>query len=292
VAISTSAPLVVASGADPLAIAAWRVGFMFLAVAAASALWTRGRGLAVAPREAATLLGLGVVLGAHFGLWIVSVRATTVAASVVLVTAHPLMVAVASHMLLKERLEPRTAAGILVAFAGVVVLVGTDFGTPAHLYGDLLAVGGAVSLGAYLLVGRLKRRAGLPVLVYTTYVYGGAAAALLSTGLVANAPLYPQPQDEVVLFLLMALVPGMLGHTLYNWALRYARATLVSVTHLAEPVGASLLVFWIFGQRPPDGTIVGGALVLAGIFVVARLEAVRHGQGLSPADAPPAPPPG
>jgi len=276
-AISTSAPLVYASAADPLAIATWRLGFMFMLVAVASAVATRGKGLALPGRDAAVLLGLGAVLGAHFGLWIPSVKATTVAASVVLVTSHPLMVALASHLWLKEKVDAKTAAGILVAFAGVVVLVGADFGTPAHLAGDLLAIGAAIALGVYLLVGRVKRREGLPLLVYTTYVYGGAAAVLLASALLISTPLYPQPGGEVLLFLAMALIPGMLGHTLYNWALRYARATMVSVTHLAEPVGASLLVLWLFGQRPPEGTIVGGALVLIGIFAVARLEAAHHG---------------
>ncbi len=271
-AISISAPLVLASGTEPLAIAAWRVTFMAAIVFAALAAFGKVASLRVPRREAVILLGLGGVLGAHFGLWITSLTLTTVAASVVLVTSHPLMVAALSHAVLKERLTWQAVVGVLVAFGGVALLFGEDLAEPGRLLGDVLALGGAAALGTYIIVGRAKRREGLPVLVYTTYVYGGAAVGLMAAALVAGAVLYPLPPAEFGLFLLMAAVPGMAGHTLYNWALRYLRATVVSVTHLIEPLGASLLVLWIFGQQPPAGTVLGGALTLVGIIVVVRSE--------------------
>jgi drug/metabolite transporter (DMT)-like permease len=280
-AISTSAPLVLASASHPFVIAAWRLIFMFAFVAGACLVLRRGHELKIPRREAALLLALGAVLGAHFGLWIMSLTLTTVTASVVLVTSHPLMVALLSHALLRERLSLGTGAGTLLAFVGVVLLFGTDFGSSDRLFGDVLALGGAVSLGVYLLVGRAKRRAGMPVLVYTTYVYGGAAVSLLAVALLAGTAPAAAPPYELLLFFLMALIPGMFGHTLYNWALRYLRATLVSVTHLAEPIGATILVFLIFAQQPPPGTLLGGAVTLAGILLVARFEGALR--------APPAP---
>ncbi|HEX9710469.1 MAG TPA: DMT family transporter [Candidatus Thermoplasmatota archaeon] len=272
-AISTSAPLVLASGADPLAIAAWRLLFMTAIVFTALAALGRAGSLRLPAQDAAMLLALGLVLGAHFGLWITSLKMTTVAASVVLVTSHPLMVAVLSHAMLKEKLTWATVTGVLVAFGGVVLLFAEDLADAGRLAGDVLALGGAAALGVYLIGGRAKRRAGLPVLAYTTYVYGGAAAGLMAAALAAGTHLHPLPTQEFVLFLVMALVPGMAGHTMYNWALRYIRATVVSVTHLLEPIGASLLVLWLFGQQPPAGTAVGAALTLLGILVVARSEA-------------------
>jgi drug/metabolite transporter (DMT)-like permease len=270
-AIATSAPLVLASGAHPLAIAAWRLVLM-AGIVVAAALATGAR-LKVPRKDAILLLSMGCVLGAHFALWITSLRMTTVAASVVLVTSHPLMVAVLSHRLLRERLSFATVAGVLLAFAGVVILFQEDLQDPGKLAGDLLALGGAAALGAYLIAGRAKRREGLPVLVYTSYVYGAAAGALVVTAVAAGATLYPLPAEEFALFVAMAAVPGMLGHTMYNWALRYIRATVVSVTHLIEPIGSSLLVLWIFAQQPPAGTVLGGAITLLGIAVVARAEA-------------------
>lgn len=272
-AISTSAPLVIASGAAPLAIAAWRLLFMTGIVLAALAVTGGARALRVPGSEALLLAGLGVVLAAHFGLWITSLKMTTVAASVVLVTSHPLMVAVMSHAMLKERLSWPTVVGVLVAFSGVVLLFAEDLTDPGRLAGDLLALAGAAALGVYLIAGRAKRRGGMPVLAYTSFVYGGAALTLFVAALAAGAVLYPLPASEFALFGAMALVPGMAGHTVYNWALRYIRATVVSVTHLIEPVGASILVLLVFGLQPPAGTAIGGAVTLAGIVVVARSEA-------------------
>lgn len=274
VAISTSAPLVFATGADPMAIALWRLALMTAFVLGAVLALRGGAGLRLPRREAALLLGLGVVLGLHFGFWIPSVKSTSITASVVIVTAHPLLVAVASHLWLKERATPAAIAGILLALLGVAIIFGTDLGQP-NLYGDLLAAGGAVTLGGYLLMGRLKRREGIPVLVYTTYVYGGATLTLAAGALALRSPVLSINGPDLALIALMALVPGMFGHTLYNWALRYLSATVVSATHVIEPIGASLLALWIFGAQPPAGTAIGGAVTLVGILFVARAERAR-----------------
>lgn len=271
-AISTSAPLVFATGAPAATVAFWRLAFMALFVLGALLALKGPHALALPRREALVLLGLGIVLGAHFGFWIPSVKSTSLTASVVLVTAHPILVAAASHLYLREQASPAAVVGILVALAGVALIFGADLANP-NLVGDLLAVGGAVTLALYLLIGRLKRREGLPVLVYTTYVYSGAALTLLVAALAAGAPLAPPPGADLWLILAMALVPGMLGHTLYNWALRYLSATVVSATHVIEPVGASLLALWLFGTQPPASTALGGAITLVGVLVVVVAEA-------------------
>ncbi len=266
-AISTSAPLVFATAAPAATVAFWRLAFMALLVLGALLALRGPRALKVPRRDALLLLGLGVVLGAHFGFWIPSVKSTSLTASVVLVTSHPILVAAASHLYLRERVSPPALAGILLALSGVALIFGADLGNP-NLVGDLLAVGGAVTLAAYLLIGRLKRREGLPLLVYTSYVYGAAALTLLAAALLGGAPLAPPGGADLSLILAMALVPGMLGHTLYNWALRYLSATVVSATHVVEPIGASVLALWLFGTHPPPSTALGGAITLAGVLLV------------------------
>jgi drug/metabolite transporter (DMT)-like permease len=199
------------------------------------------------------------------------VRSTSVTASVVLVTAHPLLVAALSHLYLHEKASGLTLAGIAVALGGVALIFGSDLGS-SNIAGDLLAVGGAVSLGVYLIAGRFKRREGLPELAYTTYVYAGAALTLAVAALVLRSPVGSVSAQDLGLIFLMALIPGMFGHTLYNWALRFLRATVVSATHVIEPVGASLLAFWFFAQQPPPGTALGGAVTLGGILLVVYAE--------------------
>ena len=281
-AISTSAPLVLATSADPLVIALLRLVFMAALVAAGVLITRQARTLRLPRREAAALLALGVLLGLHFGFWIPSVRTTSVAASVVLVTSHPLLVAALSHLWLKEKASPLTVVGIVAALLGVAVIFGSDLGS-SNITGDLLAVGGAVTLGFYLLAGRAKRRAGLPVLTYTTYVYAGAALTMAAAALLFQSPVTGVSGRDTSLIFVMALVPGMLGHTLYNWALRYLRATVVSATHVIEPIGATLLAFWLFAQQPPPGTALGGAITLGGVLLVV------YGEARS--DAPASPPP-
>ncbi len=274
-AISTSAPLVLATSADPMAIALFRLCLMALLVLVGFVpllLVGEAPGLRLPRPEALALLGLGVVLGLHFGFWIPSVRSTSVTASVVIVTSHPLIVAVVSHLWLKERASPLAVAGILLSLLGVAVIFGTDFGS-SSITGDLLAAGGAVTLGAYLLVGRLKRRSGMHLLVYTTYVYSGAAATLAVAAFALRSPLVPLSSSDFAAIFAMALIPGMMGHTLYNWALRYLSATVVSATHVIEPLGASILALWLFSQQPPPGTALGGAIALVGILFVVRAEA-------------------
>ncbi len=270
-AISTSAPLVLATSADPMAIALLRLTFMAALVAGALMIARGPRAFLLPRKEGLALLALGVVLGLHFGFWIPSVRSTSVTASVVLVTAHPLLVAALSHLYLREKASGLTLAGIAVALGGVALIFGSDLGS-ANLTGDLLAVGGAVSLGVYLIAGRFKRREGLPVLTYTTYVYAGAALTLGAAALVLGSPVSAVSPRDLALIFLMALVPGMFGHTLYNWALRFLRATVVSATHVIEPLGASLLAWWLFSQQPPPGTALGGAVTLAGILLVVYAE--------------------
>ena len=282
IAISTSAPLVFATGAPAATVAFWRLAFMALLVFGALLALKGPRALVLPRREVALLLGLGVILGMHFGFWIPSVKSTSLTASVVIVTSHPILVAAASHLYLKERASPAAVLGILVALAGVAVIFASDLSNP-NFAGDLLAVGGALTLGAYLLIGRLKRREGLPVLVYTTYVYGAAALTLFAGALLAGAPFGPPAGTDLALVLAMALVPGMLGHTLYNWALRYLSATVVSATHVVEPIGASLLALWLFGTQPPPSTALGGAITLLGVLLVIFAE----GRLRKPGGAPP-----
>jgi drug/metabolite transporter (DMT)-like permease len=282
-AISTSTPLVVATAADPMAIALLRLAFMAAMVAGALLAVKGPKALAIPRREAAGLLALGVLLGLHFGFWIPSVRSTSVTASVVLVTSHPLLVAAFSHLWLHEKASAATLAGIAVALGGVALIFGSDLGS-SSLAGDVLAVGGAVTLGFYLIAGRAKRREGLPVLTYTTYVYAGAALTLAAAALAFQSPVAAVGQRDLLLIFLMALVPGMLGHTLYNWALRYLRATVVSATHVVEPVGASILALLLFAQQPPPLTALGGAVTVAGVLLVVVAES-RAAAGRTPPTA-------
>jgi drug/metabolite transporter (DMT)-like permease len=231
------------------------------------------------PRDSRPLAGLpgadrwaaaaaGGLLGVHFLTWIASLGMTSVASSVVLVSTHPLWVAAWSALVWHERLSRRGAAGIATALTGTAVLALGDGVGGLSLAGDLLALVGAASFAGYLLVGR-NLRSRIAVLPYATAVYAVAAVALLPALLVLRAPLWPYPARQWLLFAALAVVPTVGGHTVFNWSLAYLPATAVSVALLWEPVGASLLAWWLLGQPPTASDVAGGALVLAGIALYA-----------------------
>ncbi|GAB6063010.1 DMT family transporter [Deferrisoma palaeochoriense] len=259
--ISTAAILIRLCEAPSLAIAAYRLGIA-AALLVAYDLWRTRR---LPPRSAWPWFGAaGVCLAAHFALWIASLRYTTVAASVVLVTTNPLFVALFAW-LLGEPPDRRTLAGIGLGLAGAGLIGWGDFGGGTEpLLGDLLALGGALAMSAYLTVGRRARR-GLPARTYSTWVYAVAAAVLAAAVLVTGTPLGPYPPATYGWLLALALGPQILGHTAINATLSHLTAPAVALAILGEPVGSTILAYLILGEVPSWQTVGGGSLILAGI---------------------------
>jgi drug/metabolite transporter (DMT)-like permease len=213
------------------------------------------------------MVGIGLVLAAHFSLWIASLERTSVASSVVLVTAHPVLVGLVGHFMMNERLSRLNAVGIAVGLAGVVVLTRGDAGAGTEtLIGDLLAFLGGVAAGVYILGGRQTRKR-ISLVTYAFLVYGSCSVFLLVAVVVTGTELVGLGGGEWFLFLLMALGPSILGHTMYNWTLRHVPASVVSVSLLGEPVGSSLLAFLLLSEAPPELAVVGGAVILVGIVL-------------------------
>ena len=220
------------------------------------------------------MAGIGLILAAHFALWITSIELTSIASSVILVTAHPLLVGPVSHFFLKERLSTVNAFGIGLSVSGVFVLVYGNYGFAQGLdtlEGNILAILGGVAAGLYIIGGR-KLRKTVSVASYAVVVYAVGTVALFFTCLFFNAPVYNLRIEDYGIILLMAVVAGIFGHTLYNWSLGYIRASLASVVLLGEPIGSSLLAFAIpqIHQVPSHYTLFGGSIILVGIYLTAR----------------------
>ncbi len=215
----------------------------------------------------------GFFLALHFASWISSLSLTTVASSVVLVNTHPILVFFLSRVFFKERGTPAQLFFIIITITGSAILSAGDMGAgQGALTGDLLAFIGAIMVGLYLSVGRsVRRRHSLGY--YTFVVYSVSAFFLLLFVLIARKPLFAYPAREWILFLLLAVVCTILGHSLYNWALKYISTTFVSVTILIEPVAASIMAFGFFGEVPGLLAAIGASLVLAGIYLYGRAKA-------------------
>lgn len=261
-------------GADSLVIAAGRLAIA-TAVLAPLALARHGAALrALSRRDLALALGAGALLAVHFGSWIASLALTSVLQSVVLVATTPLWVAVLAPAALGERLSRGVALGLLLAVAGGAVMAAGGAaadaaGGPGDLRGGALALLGAFAMAGYLLVGR-GLRARLALVPYVFVVYGAAAVTLALAVLATGRPLAGIEPRTWGWIALLALVPQLVGHTSFNWALRHMKATPVAVVLFGEPVGAALLAFAVLGERPGAVRLAGAAVILAGVFLAAR----------------------
>ncbi|RLF46203.1 MAG: EamA/RhaT family transporter [Thermoplasmata archaeon] len=279
VSVSFAAIFIVSCQAPPLSIAFYRLFFTTLLLLPFALFHKKIRYeiLNLSSSTALIMFGIGIILALHFALWITSLTKTSVASSVILVTAHPVMVAPLSHFLFKEKISYLSIVGITLSITGVVILVGGNYGLqPGTLYGNVLAILGGIAAGIYILGGRRMRQK-VSTISYAFIVYGVAAIVLFLLCLLFNSPLLISHRDYEII-LLMALVSGIFGHTFYNWALKYVPAHVASVALLAEPVGSSLLAFllpWI-QQVPSIYTITGGGIVLAGIYLTARTASFQN----------------
>lgn len=275
-AVSSSAILISFArreGVPAIAIAALRMAFS--AAGLLPFVLTRGRAelFRLSARDLALAAGSGVLLALHFAFWISSLDYTSVMSSVVLVSANPLFVALASVLVLREPLGRWTGLGIAVAIVGGALVGLSDLGQAggSSLKGDVLALLGAAAASGYLLIGRRLRQR-MSLLPYVGVAYSTAAVVLLVMAAASGTPLRGYSLAGYALAGLLAAGPQLIGHTSYNWALKHVSAVFVTVTLLAEPIGATLLAIPLLAEVPSPVRLVGGVVILAGIWLAARGE--------------------
>jgi len=264
--VSTGAPFARwAAPAPPLAIAALRVGTASLLLFAAG--WREVRKLSALSARDRSLVALsGLLLGIHFGSWIASLSFTSTAASVALVATNPMFAALFGTFL-GDRVSRREIVGIAIAAAGCAVLAGGDWQAGGDaLIGDGLALIGAASAAAYLVMGR-RLRESVPLFPYLGTVNLIAAVGLVIAALVTGANLTALPTHAYLACAGAALVASFVGHSLLNAAVRVTPTHLVALAILGEPIGSSLITWVAFGEQPPIHAVFGGAVVIVGIAV-------------------------
>jgi len=277
--------------APSLTIAAWRLALATLVLTPLALTRARRAELArLAPSQLALAALSGFFLALHFATWISSLEYTTVASSVVLVDTAPLWVALLAPLTLGERLARNALLGLLFAViggatvgisdscgltsAGIACPPFAEFVAGRAFWGDLLALAGAVTAALYLVIGR-KVREHVSLLTYIFVVYGIAALVLVAIMLAAGQHVFGPPPHgfpwmAYTWFLALALVPQLLGHSTYNWALGYLPAAYVSIALLGEPLGSTLLALIFLGEIPSTLKLWGAVLILAGLLLTSR----------------------
>lgn len=273
--------------APSLVIAAVRLTLASLALAP-FALVRHKEELRSLTRREWTLAALaGLFLSVHFAAWITSLEYTTIVSSVVLVSTGPLWVALLSPVFLKETPTRWVWIGMTLALlGGIVVGLGdscaltdsrlacpplADLLAGSAFFGNFLALLGAWTVAGYLMIGR-RLRARVSLVPYIFVVYGIAAGALIVYMLSAGETPFGYPPVTYLWMLCLALIPQLVGHSTYNWALRHMPASLVSVTTLGEPIGSAILAMIILNEIPSAMTLIGGALILAGIYLASVMK--------------------
>lgn len=268
--------------APSIVIAAWRLSVASLVLIPFLVTRERASLRALTRGEIGLALASGVFLALHFATWVTSLEHTTVASAVVLVSTMPLFVALLAPLTLREPITRAVAIGLALALIGGAVIGlsdatgALDLGGGSALRGDLLAVAGALAGAGYLLIGRRLRR-NLSLLAYIGLTYSTAAAVLVLWVILAGQAAFGYPLEAYGLMVFLALGPQLLGHTSFNWALRYLPASVVGVTLLGEPVGSSILAYFLLDERPTPLKLGAMALILVGIYIAARPAPARDG---------------
>jgi drug/metabolite transporter (DMT)-like permease len=270
-----------AAGAPSLVIAAVRLTVATLILAPVG--WIRHRAeLRNLTRRDVVFAGFaGLFLAVHFATWISSLEYTSVASSVVLVSTGPLWVAIVSPLFLHERVTGAAIFGLMLAMSGGTIIGLSDacviqnaLACPqlSHIFegramwGNFLALCGALAVSGYFMIGR-KVRMKISLIPYIFLVYGFCAFVLNIFMFTAGAQPFGYPAKAYLWIFLLALVPQLIGHSMFNWLLKYLSATLVAVISLVEPIGSAALAYLFLKETPSRAVFIGGILILSGIFL-------------------------
>jgi drug/metabolite transporter (DMT)-like permease len=227
----------------------------------------------------------GFFLSLHFATWVTSLAYTSIASSVVLVSTGPLWVALLSVFLLHEKLNNFAFLGIFIALIGVILISLSDScitnnlfacslsftnSDPSSILGDILALAGAVSVAGYFLIGRILRPR-ISLISYIFLVYGSASIFLIILLIISRESIMGYSNISYIWIFLTALIPQIIGHTIYNWTLKHISATLVSMFTLGEPIGTTILALFIFKEYPGLIKIIAIIFILSGIYYVSKI---------------------
>jgi len=278
VVLGTNAILIRWSAAPSVIKGMYRLFLTTLILLPPTAYWHRAELWSlIFQRDTTRIVGAGVALAINTWSFFESLEWTSVAATVILGQTQIVFVAIGGYFLLGETLTVKKGGGMLVAFAGVVVMSISGlldeslFAGAAPLYGNGLAMISGATFAGYLLIGRSVRQR-VSLFPYVIVVYGVSSAVLIGFAFLGGATivLTKYPQREIILFFAMAVGPGIVGHSLLNWVLEHVESNIVSAGFLGVPIVSTLLAVVLLDEIPGVPTAIGGAIVLVGIYITTQ----------------------
>ena len=271
IGVSLSAPLVRISTAPAMILAFYRVAMASVILLPYVLVRNREEMKGMTKKDWILAVISGVCLGLHFSLYFESLRYTSIASSVVFVDTEVFFVALIMLMVFKEKIPPLGWAGIMATFLGSVIIALSDSGSgEGALLGDMIALTGAVVVAVYTIIGKVLRQR-ISTTTYTLLVYIAASLTVFVLLLITGVPLTGyQPVDYWAAFG-MALFCTLLGHSVFSLGLKYESSAFISNSKLLEPVFASLIGIVLFREIPRPAVILGGLIVIGGVFLYTRV---------------------
>ena len=267
ISVSLSAIFVKLSSAESAVIAFYRMLFSVLIMSPVFLLKYKSELKLLQKRDWLFSIVAGVFLAFHFILWFESLNYTSVASSTVLVTLQPIFAFVGTYLFFKEKVAFQSIVAVIVAISGSLLISWGDFRVSgAALYGDGLALIACAFITGYLLFGQDVRKR-LSLMTYTMVVYSVSTITLFFYVLFMGQSFGPYESNDWLLFVMLAIVPNLLGHTLFNWSLKWVSTNTISIAILFEPVGAAILAFFIFNEKLILSQVIGGIIVILGILM-------------------------
>jgi drug/metabolite transporter (DMT)-like permease len=224
-------------------------------------------------RDIPLLLFLGLCgVGLNQALFVVGIQRTTVAHAAIMIALTPMLVLVIAAIAGLERLNLARLLGMAVALAGVALLQSQSQAAGASLSGDVLVLAAAISFSVFTVRSKaeIHRFGGVTV---NTFAYIGSAFLLMpvTAWLAAGFDFGRVTWTGWTSLVFMALFPSVLCYLIYHYALTYIPASRVSAFAYLQPLIAILLAIPVLGEYPTSSLLIGGALVLAGVFTAERV---------------------
>ncbi|AOY78334.1 hypothetical protein BJL90_10695 [Clostridium formicaceticum] len=267
IGVSFSAILIRSTTAPSNIIAMYRMMITFLLFLPASLTKGRKEIKEICGKQLLLCCFSGIFLALHFITWMTSLKYTTVASSTILVGLQPIFTAVIGYFLYKEKLSKKGFLGMLLTISGSSMIGFFSFHAgEGHFYGNILALLGGLFGALYIIIGRGIRKK-ISTLIYGFIVYGTCTVLLVIINLMLKLPFVGYTHKDYILFLAMAVLCTIGGHTIFNWSLKYIEANKVSITMLGEPVGATILAVLFLKEIPSFWQVLSGILILIGLYI-------------------------
>lgn len=265
--VGLSAIFVKMATADAGVIAFYRMFFSAVIMLPLFLISYRSELKSLTKREWLFTVSSGIFLAVHFILWFESLNYTSVASSTVLVTLQPIFALAGTALFFKEIITGKMLTAVLIALTGSFIISWGDFQVSgAALFGDILALFACAFVTAYLLIGQNVRKR-ISLVTYTFLVYSVSSVALFFYVLIIQEPFFGYPTSDWGWFLALAILPNLLGHTLFNWAVKWVSTNVVSIAVLFEPVLASIAAFFVLHEKITSLQLRGAIVVLIGVLL-------------------------